>query len=283
MLRKAIRRSVVTTGRVERSPSVRSLKRARLLTLWLLRLTAVGVVLGSWQLSAAMRWVDPLFTSSPSAIWQAFLQTVGPLATQELPTTLTEMLIGLLLGVAVGFVLGAVLSSLDLLNDALRPLYVSLNSVPRIALAPLFIVWFGLGIPSKVALAFTLVVFIVMLNTISGLTQVDRDVLLLSKSMGVTGWRRLRTFLLPSAIPSLAVAVELGIVYSFLGAITGELVGGSTGLGVVMTQQATEFRTADFFATLFLLALVATGFTQVVHLAVRRVLRWHYVELKGVG
>lgn len=255
----------------------------RHLKIWTLRLGLIAAIIGSWQLVAEMHWLNPLFTSSPSAVVNALGQTGSSLITQQLPTTLFEMIIGLLLGVVVGFLAGVLFSRNELLNAALRPIYVAANSLPRIALAPLFIIWFGIGDASKIALAFTLVVFIIMINTIAGLTEVDRDMALLARSMSITGWTRLRVFLLPAAVPTLAAAMELGIVYSFLGVITGELVGGSRGLGVIMAEQATAFRTADFFATLFILAVVTTLLTQAMHLFTKRLLKWHYIEMRGMG
>lgn len=255
----------------------------RAIIIWAIRLGIVVTLLGAWQLTATEKWINPLFTSSPAAIWTALRLTAFATLTQQLPTTLVEMILGLTLGATVGFLAGVVLSRLELLNTALRPLYVAANSLPRIALAPLFIIWFGLGISSKIALSFTLVVFIVMINTLAGLTQVDRDFALLAKSMGITGFRRLKIFLLPAAVPMLAAAMELGIVYSFLGVITGELVGGSKGLGVQLAEQATAFQTADFFASLFILAIITTIFTQLMHLGARRMLRWHYVEMRGIN
>lgn len=257
--------------------------RNRLLIIWAIRIGLLVILLGTWQLTATEKWINPLFTSSPTEIWTALRQTAFATITQQLPTTLFEMAVGLSLGAVVGFLAGVVLSRLDVLNTALRPLYVAANSLPRIALAPLFIIWFGLGVTSKIALSFTLVVFIVMINTLAGLTQVDRDFALLAKSMGITGFRRLKIFLLPAAVPMLAAAMELGIVYSFLGVITGELVGGSKGLGVQLAEEATAFRTADFFASLLILAIITTIFTQLMHLVARRMLKWHYIEMRGIS
>lgn len=272
-----------TPLRADLETSTTSAKGDRALTIWSIRIGLVVVILGSWQLTATEKWINPLFTSSPLEIWIALRQTAVATITKQLPTTLIEMILGLLLGATVGFLAGILLSRLELLNTALRPLYVAANSLPRIALAPLFIIWFGLGVSSKIALSFTLVVFIVMINTLAGLTQVDRDFAILAKSMGITGFRRLRIFLLPAAVPMLAAAMELGIVYSFLGVITGELVGGSKGLGVQLAEQATAFQTADFFASLFILAVITTIFTQLMHLLARRMLKWHYIEMRGLN
>lgn len=257
-------------------------RRSRLLVIWSTRLGFLLVMLGTWQESADQKWINPLFISSPTQIWDALMNNGQTIILNELPTTLEEMILGLVSGCVVGFVAGVVFARIEVMNAAFRPLYVGLNSLPRIALAPLFIIWFGLGITSKVALAFTLVVFIVMINTIAGLIEVDRDAAMLAKSMGVGEWRRLIVFQLPAAVPMLAAAVELGIIYSFLGVITGELVGGSRGIGVVLAEQATAFQTGQFFATLLILAVVTAILTQLMHLVSKRLLRWHRIEMRGV-
>lgn len=264
------------------TPSDHGHARRRLAIIWAIRIGVAALALGLWQASAAARWINPLFTSSPSAIWSALVANGQTIILNQLPTTLIEMALGLFSGCLVGFPLGVLLSRVEILNAAFRPLYVALNSLPRIALAPLFIIWFGLGISSKVALSFTLVVFIIMINTIAGLVEVDRDSAMLAKSMGVGEWRRLWVFQLPAAVPVLAAAVELGIVYSFLGVITGELVGGSRGLGVLLAEEATAFQTSEFFATLLILAAVTAALTQLMHVATKRLLRWHRIEMRGL-
>lgn len=274
------RRSSTAQGMGKKPKSSRGHRGA---IIWGTRSTVVVLLIVVWEVMVRVGWLNPLFTSSPSQIWKSLMAGGWRTITTQLPTTLLEMIYGLVLGFAVGFIVGVLFSRVPILNDTFRPLYVAANSLPRIALAPLFIIWFGLGIDSKVALAFTLVVFIVLLNTIAGLDNVDRDLLQLARSMGVGRWRLLREFLLPSAIPMLAAALELSIVYSFLGVITGELVGGSKGLGVQMTEEATAFQTSDFFATLFVLAVVTTILTQAMHYGVRRMLRWHAIEMRGLS
>jgi NitT/TauT family transport system permease protein len=135
---------------------------------------------------------------------------------------------------------------------------------------------------SKVALSVSLVVFIVLLNAVVALTEHDRDIAFLAKSLGATGRQRLVYFVLPAAIPVLVTGLQLGLVYSFLGVIAGELVGGSHGLGVQLAYQANIFATNKFFAILLLLAIVTSIVSACMTFVERRLFRWHYIEMRGI-
>lgn len=249
---------------------------------WLIRLTLLVVVLGSWQLLAVTGVMDPTFVGEPSKIAVAFVRLFPTsVVTRDLPTTLSETVVGFLIGAVAGISAGFLLSRFKVVNQAVQPLLSAANSLPRVALAPLFIIWFGLGQPSKIALSVSLVFFILLSNTMAGLTSADRDLLLLARSLGATESQRLRRFVLPAAVPTLVAGLELGLVYSFLGAVTGEIIGGSHGLGVVLSYTANTFDTNKFFAVLLLLAIVTTVITAGLRLLGRRILRWHEIEMRG--
>lgn len=260
-------------AKIERQPL-----RTRI-AVWSIRIGLLVIVVGSWQLTSSLKLVNPLFIGSPATIIrQFFSQLDGNIVTQDLRATVTEMVIGLGIGAGLGFVVGWILTEFDTLEVAISPLLSALNSLPRIALAPLFILWFGLGMTSKIALSISLVFFVMLLNTIAGLSQHDADVDMLAASLGMSGWGKLKTFTLPSAMPSLTAGLELSIVYSFLGVITAELIGGSVGLGVALDQEATAFQTNAFFATLLILAITTTLLVQIVHILSARLTRWQKLE-----
>lgn len=250
--------------------------------IWGIRLGLLVVVAGAWQFTSSAGLVNPLFIGSPQhIIGRFFAQLTSSIVTVSLRATVVEMLIGLAIGAALGFLAGWVLTEIELLETAVGPLLSALNSLPRIALAPLFILWFGLGMSSKIALSVSLVFFVMLLNTQAGLSQTDADVNLLASSLGLSGWKRMRLFDLPNALPSLTAGLELSIVYSFLGVVTSELVGGSVGLGVALNQEATAFQTNDFFATLLILAITTTFFVQVLHKISSQLLAWRAFETGG--
>lgn len=251
--------------------------------IWSIRLAFITVVIGFWQLAAAQNWVNPAFIGKPSSIMVDFFQLFdSPVVRVDLPTTLAETFAGFALGSVAGLLLGAIFVRFSLLYIALQPLLAALNSLPRIALAPVFVIWFGIGMASKVALSVSLVIFIVLLNTVAALTERDRDLALLAKSLGASSRQRLLKFVLPGAVPMLVAGLQLGLVYSFLGVIAGELVGGASGLGVQMSYEANTFHTNRFFAILLLLAIVTSIISGAMTFVERRLLRWHYVEMQGM-
>ncbi len=255
---------------------------SRRAAIWAIRLGFIGSILVAWEVSSRAELVNPVFIGQPTKIAMALVsQLTSPLVSVDLPTTLYETVVGFLLGSALGIATGVIFVWSDVVYRALQPVLTAANSLPRVALGPLFIIWFGLGVTSKIALSVSLVYFIVLLSTVTALTQTDRDVTLLARTLGASELNRLRLFVLPGAVPVLAVGFELGLIYSFLGAVVGEFIGGEHGLGVRLSYFANVFRTNDFFATLIILAIVTTVLTMVIAAAVRASLKWHYIEMAG--
>ena len=253
------------------------------ISIWLLRLAAIALVLGAWEFSARRGLVNPTFSGRPSRIGhELWLMFQHPYAFWvDLRTTVYETLVGFFVGSAAGLVTGFVFVRFGVLRKAFEPIMTSLNSMPRLALAPIFVVWFGIGANSKIALIISLIFFIVLLNTIAGLTQgQDRDFLLLSKSLGASDSQRLLKFALPASVPTLAAGLQLALVYSFLGAVGGELITGFHGVGVRLMRDANLFKPDEFFAVLFVLMCVTTAASGLMRSLERVLLRWHYIEMK---
>ena len=146
---------------------------------------------------------------------------------------------------------------------AVAPLVVAANSLPRVALAPLFVLWFGLGIAGKVALVVSLVFFVMLTTTLAGLTQPNRDHEYLARSLGASRRQHILYFVVPAAVPTIVAGLELSLTYSFLGAVAGEIVGGSNGIGVRLTIYANSFEIDKFLALLLLLVIVSTTTVQI--------------------
>ena len=140
---------------------------------------------------------------------------------------------------------------------------VAANSLPRVALAPLFVLWFGLGIAGKVALVVSLVFFVMLTTTLAGLTQPNRDHEYLARSLGASRRQHILYFVVPAAVPTIVAGLELSLTYSFLGAVAGEIVGGSNGIGVRLTVYANSFEIDKFLALLLLLVIVSTATVQI--------------------
>jgi NitT/TauT family transport system permease protein len=244
-----------------------------------IRVLIIAAIIGSWQLCAELRWVDPLFTSRPSDVAAA----IGHLLpTRQLRSdvgyTLGEVAIGYGAGVALGALVGFVLSSSTLLRDACRPVLNALNAVPRIALVPLFVAWFGLGMMPRIVMAVTIVFFVMVTAVMAALSRPDRDSMMLARSLGASRLQTLVKFELPGATPVIVSGLELSLIYAFLGVIAAEIVSGSQGLGARMAEYANLFQPDNFFAVLAVLTLITTTLTVAIRRVERRLLRWYEFE-----
>lgn len=265
-------------GDARRSRRARS--RERTLVVWLLRLGVLVVWLGAWQLSVTYKLVDPLFAGEPSRIavelWKGAFGAGHPyLSLAE--TTLFEMVGGFASGMAVGVALAFLLAQSEIARRVADPFIVAFNATPRIALAPLFLLWFGFGPLSRIALAFSLVFFIALVNTLAGVESADPEHLRLASVLGVGRLAQFRDFLMPAALPAIFAATQLGLVYALLAAVVGEMLQGSAGLGGAMAEASNTLNTDAFFAMLAFLicfgVLLSQGFSGLE----RRLLRWKYV------
>lgn len=246
-----------------------------------IRIAIIALILGSWELSAAKEWVDPLFTSRPTEVAQAFWDILPTSQLwNDVSYTLTEVAIGYAIGVTLGVLVGVALGSSMLLRGACQPVLNALNSVPRIALVPLFVAWFGLGMVPRIVMAITVVFFVMATAVAAAMSQPDRDSTLLARSLGASRRHTLIKFQLPRAVPVIVSGLELSLIYAFLGVIAAEIVSGSNGLGSRMTEYANLFQAANFFAVLVVLTAFCTLLTAGIRRVERRLLRWHEFEAR---
>lgn len=243
--------------------------------LHLLRLVVAVVALGLWQGAVMLRWLDPFFVSSPVQIGQFLIRFIaGGEIWINLWVTLMATLLGYLIGSTVGIVAGVALARFGALDSILNPFLTALNALPRVALAPLFLLWFGLGITSKVALAVSLVVFILLINTRAGIKNVDPDIVTVSRLLGATQRQLFQKVILPATVPSIAAGLQLAVIYSLLGVVVGEMIASESGLGQRIAFYSTQFNTAGVLGTLVVLALIASALNGMTLATERRLLRW---------
>jgi NitT/TauT family transport system permease protein len=254
-------------------------RRGATTTVWLARLVLAAALLLIWQWSAA-RWFDVTFTSRPSDIWTRLVQwQQDGILWPNTWVTVQEIVFGFVLGALAGAVAGFLLASAPTLYRVLDPFIMALYSIPKVALAPLFIVWFGIGMHMKVLLAAATVFFLVFLNTAAGVREVDRGLIDAVRLMG--GGRRdiALKVLLPSSMTGLLTGLKVAVPYALIGAVIGELVASNRGLGYLINDAAAQFDTAGVFATLVVLSVIAALLNLVVGLVDRRASRWK--PLKG--
>lgn len=219
--------------------------------------TAVALLaLLVWEISA--RWLlNPFWTGQPSQIavrlWH--LVVSGGLLWHSV-TTIGQAGAGLLLSLVVGVPLGIVFAANRFVADTIEPFFLGLYSIPRIALAPLFILWFGIGPSSKVAMAFWLVVFVVVLNTYEGLRGVDRELIDMVRAMRASRSYTLRKVLLPAIVPWIFASVRVGVGLALIGSVVGELLGSNRGLGWYVENAAARIDTTGVFTGLVVLMIV---------------------------
>ncbi|WP_329319926.1 ABC transporter permease [Streptomyces sp. NBC_01262] len=248
--------------------------------IWVGRLVFVAVLLITWQLCAG-RLFDITFTSRPLDVVHRLVewQREGLLWSNTW-VTLQEVILGFALGAGSGAVTGFVLASLPTFYRVVDPFIVALYSLPKVALAPLFIVWFGIGIQMKVLLAAVTVFFLVFLNTAVGVREVDRGLIDAVRLMGGSRREVVWKVVLPASMTGLLTGLKVAVPYSLIGAVIGELVASNRGLGYLISDAAANFDTAGVFATLVVLGTIAAVLNLIVGLVDRRANRWKPLEAR---
>lgn len=242
------------------------------------RVAAVRVIfaialVGAWEFSARTL-VDPMWIGQPSAIAARLWSLVasGDLWWHAFPT-IGQAAAGLALSILVGVPVGALLASHRFVQRVLEPYLLGLYSIPRIALAPLFILWFGIGPASKIVMAFSLVVFVVILNTYEGLRSVDRDLIDMLRAMRAPRTYIWRVVLLPGILPWVLASVRVGVGLALIGSVVGELLGSNRGLGWYVENAAARIDVIGVFTGLIVLMIVGMGLNEVMRQVERRLLR----------
>src|SRR5262249_47411258 len=240
------------------------------------RLIVVAVVLAVWQATVGLGLVDAFWISSPvlvaKELWSEMASGAlfGDVAITVFGALVAFVVASWALGMGAGWLPGRS----PFWDAVLAPLVLALNSLPRVALAPLIILWFGIGITAKVVTAFTLVFFILLVNTLGGAKNVDNDILTIARLMGASERDILWKVTLPSALPWIFAGLNLGLTYSLLGVIVAEILASNQGLGYVIQSSPATFNTAGVFAGLITLAVVAWLFSAVMRYVEGRLLRW---------
>lgn len=247
----------------------------RLKSLVAMRLLFLILLLAIWQGAVAAGFADAAFVSTPLSVAQSLWALFrGGEVFPHLGTTLLEILIAFAASVVLGIASAVVLDRNDWFNQIIAPFLTALNSMPRIALGPLFILWFGIGIASKVVLAFSLGYFIMLLSTLGGLKNVDRDLLLMSRLFGASELRLFRHVRLPWALPSIFAGLKLTLIYCSAGAVIGEMIAAKSGLGLLVQTFSGRFDVAGVMALILIVACMVMIFTSLMDLIERRLFEW---------
>jgi NitT/TauT family transport system permease protein len=258
---------------------------SRRLGVMAIRFVIIGGFLLLWEIASG-NWIEPFLISSPSRILASLIAGFrsGDLI-QHTWVTFQEIAIGFPAGVILGIGLGYAFGRSQLLAEIFEPIIIALNGIPRTALAPLFIVWLGIGIWSKVGVVFLLTFFLNFFNTYAGMRQLDQEYVDLARLMGARGWKLTFKVILPAISPYVFTGIRTSIPFSVIGAIVGEFVAATEGVGFFIRQAAGLFRTADVFVGIIVLMLMVIAMDKVAELIERRALRWQahtdHVTIQG--
>ncbi|WP_392714150.1 ABC transporter permease [Rhizobium ruizarguesonis] len=218
-------------------------------------------VVALWQLSSNLLWIDPFFYSSPSDIifrlydWAVNGTSEGSLW-YNLWVTMEEALIGFFCGSITGVIVGVSLGRNRFLSDVLSVYIKAINSIPRVVLAPIFIMILGLGLPSKVALAFIMVFFVVFANAFQGVREADRNMIANARILGASDWQVTRAVIVPSAMSWIFASLHVSFGFAIIGAIVGEFVGARFGIGQLISIAKGTFDAAGMYAAIVLVMIV---------------------------
>ena len=241
----------------------------------LLVVLTFAIMVGGWELGVRLSNIPRFVLPPPSGIVdQLFLMLTQKAFWTDVSVTLHEVLLGYGVGIVLAVVLGVAIAQVTVLELALMPYIVAFQTIPSVALAPLFLQWFGYGTLSKVVMAALIAFFPILVNVIAGLQACGRDELQMARAFGATRTQLLIKVRVPNALPFVFAGLELGIVFALVGAIVAEFVGAKAGLGNRILQYNEQFNIAGMFAVLLVLATLGMVMHRLVGWLKDRVLFW---------
>lgn len=236
-------------------------------------LLIVGII-ALWQIGSGA-FLDPFYTGSPTGIYAVLVQDFGDWRFyRDLYVTGMEMGLGYFFGALFGIVLGTLFARWPFVADVFDPFFVALNSIPRIALAPLLIIWFGIDMTSKVVLSATLVFFLTFFSTLSGIRNVDRAIVDVARVLGANDRQVFFKVLLPGATSWIMSGLRMSLPFALIGAIVGEFLAASAGLGYRLNMYSTSYNTNGTFAMLLVMMTAMMILNQIINWIEARALRW---------
>lgn len=215
----------------------------------------IAIVLAVWHFACVVFKLPTAVLPRPEEVWEAIVARRG-LLLEEGWVTFKETMYGFLLALVVGIPLAVVLTSSRVVNLMFYPVLVALQSVPKVALAPILLVWLGTGIESKLAIAWLVAFFPVVVDTAAGLQSTPRELLELARSLRASRWQVFAKVQFPAALPFVVTGAKVAVTLAVIGAVIGEFVGSSEGLGYLLLSATSQINTPLAFAALFALGVL---------------------------
>jgi NitT/TauT family transport system permease protein len=259
---------------------------SRRLSVRLLQATVLVLLIGIWEVASQLRWIDPFFFSQPSVFVSRATRWLsdpsfligGRTIYHHLLVTIEEMIGGFLLGVVSGIVVGFLLGRSQFWSAVFNPYIQILNALPRLVLAPIFVLLLGIDERSKIALAFSLVFFIVFFNAYRGVRDVDRNILNNARMLGASERQLTWHVLLPSAMSWILSSLHTAVGFALVGAVVGEYLAAAQGLGWIIGQAQGNFDSAGVYAGMLILCVVVVIIESLVTWLERRLIRWKELD-----
>lgn len=251
-------------------------KSTALMPAWVGSVLILIGLLGIWEGYVRFFNVSKLILPPISDVlmhWLGYLQ--DPLIWFHTGITTWETLLGFFFAAILGVGLGFILGKFPRLERMLNPFVIATQVVPKVALVPLFVVWFGFGLTSKVVIATILAFFPILLNTVLGIKSVDNGHKEVMESLNATRWQRLTHLAFPSSLPYILTGLEVGVVLAIIGAVVGEYLGGNNGLGNVAVREMNSYNTTALFAVIIHLSVLGFAFYAVVVGLRKFLIPWH--------
>lgn len=246
--------------------------RKRVLATQVAILLAVVLV---WELAATLRWIDPFITSQPTRVLRTLISLHNEgILYKHISITVMETVVGFTLGTIIGTAVAILLWWSDFLSEVLDPYLVILNSLPKIALGPIIIVWVGQGVTAIIAMALFISIVVTILGVYSGFAQVDTDKIKLLRTFGATKWQVFKKVIFPSSIPTIVSALKINVGLSWVGVIVGEFLVSRAGLGYLIVYGGQVFRLDLVMTSVIILAVAAAVMYQAVVVVERYSLKW---------
>jgi NitT/TauT family transport system permease protein len=236
---------------------------------------AVVAVVAVWEWCWSAGLISPLFFTGPSQVLVRFVEewTAGRLK-QDLAYSGTNFLVGVGMAISTGVVLGVVIGWYRRLAMLLEPFLTALYSTPRVALIPLVLIWFGIGMWSKVFIVFINAVFPVLINTIGGVRAIDRDLLRAARAFCASDWQIFTTVVVPGSVPFILTGVRQAVSLGLIGVVVGEMFGGSEGIGYMVNYGGQTFQTDTVFLGVVIIAFSGIVLTWLAERLERHFSRW---------
>lgn len=242
------------TNLAEVEELARRARNHRLLVAVLQALVLIGFI-ALWQVATDLHWIRPFFVSQPTSIFHRLVKWFSTgFIYKHIRATLYETVVSFAVGVVLGIIFGFLLARSELLSEVFHPYVAVMNALPRVVLAPIFVLWFGLGSTSKIALGVSLVFFIVFYNTFQGVREADQRVIDKARMLGASEWQVIRHVQLPSAITWILSSLHTSFGFALAGVVVGEYLGATKGIGYLVALYEGNFDSTGVFSGMVVLA-----------------------------